>query len=528
MRSRTHGDLRLDGHVRTEAQAPVWATDGIRRAHARAADVTPDRGRRRPPDTAWIWALAVGLFALYATVSIRRHQRMLSTGFDLGIVEQAVRSYAEGNPPVVEVRGPGANLFGDHFTPLFAVLAPVYKVFPSPVTLLVVQALLLALAVLPIAAYAQRTLGRPAAVVVGLGYGLSWGIAQAVGFDVHDVMFAVPLVAFSAVALAERRLVAAAAWALPLLLVKEDLGLTVAAVGGLITWLGSRRLGLATALAGLGGTALAVLWILPANTPEGTFSAWWDAHRGGGATQGLSEQLERVTVGLFEHEPKVVLLILLVAPTAMVALRSPLLLLVLPTLAWRLTSDNPLYWGTGFHYSAVLMPIVFVAFVDALRRLADRQGESRISEALVISAVVTALLAPAYPLWTAVSPSTWQYDQRISDAHAVLDQIPDDVVVAASNRLVPQLADRTLVSVFGYAASRPNPEWIVVDQGGPTVNWPFASGLAQERLIQAARDLGYGTRVERGDFLLLHRDPGDERQFPPPPPPPEPAPAEGS
>lgn len=511
--------------VTTEAQAPVSA-EATRRPLPCAPDLRPHRGPHRAPGSAWVWVLAAGLFALYATVSIRRHQRLLSTGFDLGIVEQAVRSYSVGDPPIVEVRGPGANLFGDHFTPLFALLGPLYRVFPSPLTLLIVQALLLALAVVPIARYAQRTLGRTAAVVVGFGYGLSWGIAQAVGFDVHDVMFAVPLLACCAVALAERRLAVAAVWALPLLLVKEDLGLTVVAVGALIAWLGNRRLGLATAAAGVAGTALTVLWVLPANTPEGTFSGWWDAHRGGGETQGLSDQLERVTVGLFDHEPKVVLLILLVAPTAMVALRSPLLLLAVPTLAWRLTSDNPLYWGTGFHYSAVLMPVVFVAFVDGLRRLAARQGESRISEALVISAVVTALLVPAYPLWAAVRPSTWQHDQRIDDAHAVLGRIPDDAVVAASNRLVPQLASRTVVSVFGYAASRPNPEWIVVELAGPAVNWPFSSRSAQETLVQVARDLGYATVAEQGDFLLLRRDPADPRQFPPPPPPEEPAAAE--
>ncbi len=171
------------------------------------------------------------------------------------------------------------------------------------------------------------------------------------------------------------------------------------------------------------------------------------------------------------------------------------------------------------------MPIVFVAFVDGLRRLAARQGPSRVRESLVISAVVTALLVPAYPLWSAVRPSTWKHDVRIFDAHALLDQIPDDAQVQASNRLVPQLTSRTEVSVFGYSASRSNPEWIIVAQGGP-LNWPFYSGQDQVDLIQTARDLGYSTALEQGDFLLLHRDTADQRQFPPPPPPPEePAPA---
>lgn len=492
-------------------------------APRRPPAVTQHRGEPRAPGTAWILALAGGLFALYALVSIRLHQRLLSTGFDLGIVEQAVRNYAHGNAPIVEVEGPGANLMGDHFSPIYALLAPLYRVFPSPVTILVAQALLFALAVVPLAGYAQRTSGRPAAVVVGLGYGLSWGIAQAVGFDAHEVMFAVPLVAFSAVALAERRLRAAALWALPLVLVKEDLGLTVAAVGAMVCWFGARRLGITTIVAGVGATAVEVFWLLPANTPEGTFSAWWDAHRRSDDSGGLAAQLERVTVGLIEHEPKAVLLILLVAPTAMVALRSPILLLVLPTLAWRLTSDNAQYWGTGYHYSAVLMPIVFVAFVDGLRRFAIRPGPSRVRESLVISAVVTALLVPAHPLWSAVRPSTWTFDVRIDDARAVLNRIPDDAQVQASNRLVPQLTSRTSVSVFGHSAARVNPEWIVLDQAGP-LNWPFLSPQGQAELVRTARDLGYSTDLERGDFLLLHRDRSDPRQFPPPALPEDPLP----
>ncbi len=501
----------------TEAQAPVTA--GLPRQTPAAA---PHRGPRRGPGVAWIWVLAAGLAALYAVVSIRLHQRMLSTGFDLGIVEQAVRSFASGNAPIVEVEGPGANLLGDHFSPAYAVLAPFYRLFPAAETILLAQALLLAVAVVPIAAYAQRTIGRAAAVVVAVGYGLSWGIAQAVGFDAHEVMFAVPLMAFSVVALAERRLRAAVLWALPLLFVKEDLGLTVAAVGGMVCWLGARRLGLTTIVAGLGGTALEVFWLLPANTPEGTFSAWWDAHRRSDDSGGLGAQLERVTVGLFQHEPKVVLLILLVAPTAMVAVRSPLLLLMLPTLAWRLTSDNSLYWGTGFHYSAVLMPIAFVAFVDGLRRLGAFPGTPRLRESLGISAVVTALLVPAYPLWSAVRPSTWKDEARVSDARVVLNRIPDDAQVQASNRLVPQLTSRASVSVFGSGLSRPNPEWIVVDLTGP-VNWPFGSPASQETFVQVARDAGYLTVAEQGEFLLLHRSTDDGRQFPPPPDEPEPA-----
>lgn len=488
----------------TQAPAPI----------SHAATPRPAVRDRSLPATTWIWALAFALFALYTVVSVRTHQRMLSTGFDLGIFEQAVRSYAEGQLPVAELKGPEFALLGDHFSPALALLAPLYLIFPSPLTLLVAQAALLAVAVVPLAGYAQRTIGRGTAVVVGVGYGLSWGIAQAVGFDFHEVAFAVPLIAFCAVALGERRLTAAVLWALPLLLVKEDLGLTVAMVGGLVAWLGARALGAATIAVGLVGSALEVLVVLPAVNDAGTF-AYWDELRGGGeGGTGVAALAERATVGLISPEPKAVLLILLLAPTAFVALRSPLLLLALPTLGWRLFSEYSMYWGTGYHYSAVLMPVVFVAFVDGLRRWAHPGGGARLRDALVVSVGVTALLLPSYPLWDAVEPTTWKDDPRVRDARAVLGRIPDDARVSATNRLAPQLVSRAEVSLFGHPDARNNPEYIVIDMARGT--WPI-SLAQQEQLVEVARQLGYATAAEQGDFLLLQRDPRDSREFPPPP-----------
>ena len=42
---------------------------------------------------------------------------------------------------------------------------------------------------------------------------------------------------------------------------------------------------------------------------------------------------------------------------------SPLAAIVLPTLAWRLLSTMESYWASTWHYSLVLMPIVFLALL---------------------------------------------------------------------------------------------------------------------------------------------------------------------
>src|SRR5882757_5751242 len=134
--------------------------------------------------------LLAGLcFVGYSVWSIALHRAFQTTGYDLGIFEQAVRSYADGHWPVADLKASGFPLLGDHFSPILAVLAPLYLLHRSAETLLVAQALLLALSVVPVARLATDRLGARAGAMIGLAYGLSWGLLHAVRFDFHEVCF---------------------------------------------------------------------------------------------------------------------------------------------------------------------------------------------------------------------------------------------------------------------------------------------------------------------------------------------------
>ncbi|MFF3321566.1 DUF2079 domain-containing protein [Streptomyces sp. NPDC002889] len=453
--------------------------------------------------TWWIWALAGALFFTYMALSLRLHQRMLTNAFDLGIFEQIVRSYANGQLPVSEVKGPDFPIFGDHVSPVLALLAPLYWLWPSPSALLVAQAALIAASVLPLTAWARRTLGTMAAVLIGLGYGLSWGIASTLGAEFHEVAFAAPLVAFSVTALGTGRLRAAVFWALPLVLVKEDLGLTVAAIGLLVAKRGERKLGIITALCGLVGTLVAMLVVLPAFDPSGSFGRLlWLGNTGGGESS-VGDLLHSATIGLITPQAKSTTLLLLLAPTLFLALRSPLMWIALPTLLWRFASDYAFHWGTTHHYSLVLMPIVFAAFIDALVR--RRPNPSSLRRYLAGSVAVTFLLLPQFPLWQLVQPATWRHNPRIAVAHRLMDRIPDGATVQASNQLVPHLTNRTSVSLYGWYASRPNPEWIMVDTSVPlNLRWP-QDAITERIALDTARAQQYRTVAEQDGFLLLNR-----------------------
>ena len=69
---------------------------------------------------------------------------------------------------------------------------------------------------------------------IGFAYGFSWGLQQMIVFDFHELVLAVPLLAFSLSALVRRHTLAAICWALPMVLVEESQGFTVAAIGFLL------------------------------------------------------------------------------------------------------------------------------------------------------------------------------------------------------------------------------------------------------------------------------------------------------
>lgn len=439
------------------------------------------------------YLMAAALFLAYACWSIHRHLRLRTSGYDLGIFEQAVRGYAHLGAPEATIKAPGFNLLGDHFHPILSLLAPLYRLFPSPITLLVAQAALIAGSSIPISRLATRVIGPGAAVSTAVAYGMSWGLQSAVDFDFHEVAFAVPLLAFGLTALVERRWIAAAAWTMPLIVVKEDLPATVAVIGLLVALRGRRRLGAAMIMVASCSGLVIVGLILPALNPAHMY-----AYAASTVPDGQGP-LHR----LFLPAVKLRTLLWLVAPTLFLAPRSPVLLAAVPTLAWRFWSTNPSYWGTGFHYSAVLMPIAFVAFLDALARTGAARPARAAAHAACVLALAATMLKPL-PLRGLLDPDNWAAGTQAEQVRLALAQIPDNARVAADNRLAPQLTSRCTVYFFpAYPQAAVRPEWVAVS------NPPDATMAAPGTMAAALDQLpAYGYRVTlRTGFLLLYHRP---------------------
>lgn len=421
-------------------------------------------------------------FIVYSAFSWLQWQSFTIRSWDLGIFTQLATAYADFRPPIVSIKGDGYNLLGDHFHPLLVLLAPFYRLFPSAYTLLVVQNVLLAASVVVVAHLAIKRLGKITGACLAVGYALSWGLQSAVDSQFHEIAFAVPLLALALSALLEEKWRSAWIWAALLVFVKEDLGLTVFVIGLVMAWRARTAAGLWLSVWGVGWFVLTTKVILPAMNPG---SEW--AYQSQLNIAGLLSD----PASLFNPD-KVTTVLLLVAITAGLCLFSPLTLIVLPTLAWRFLSDLPVYWGQEWQYSAVLMPVVFCAAIDALGRrkvLSGTRLRLLLGTTVMLIAVV---LTSQYAFEKLADPAKSFPLTTVASSQSALAAVPDGVTVETDISLMSYLADRT--EVFWIGNKNPAPEYVLFDVSG-------RPGLAPNAIAQEAEQRFPGTR-----FVTVYAD----------------------
>jgi uncharacterized membrane protein len=404
--------------------------------------------------------------ASYALISLYRHDHFGSDAFDLGIQDQTVWGYSRFEFIYNTVVGI-PNLLGDHFHPILTVLAPFYWMWNSAGVLLVAQAILLALAGVPIYLWAEQVLGRFAGLAFQAAYLVFWGILAGVLFDFHHVAFAVPAVAVALYATLTRRnglLWVAVAVAM---LTREDVALTLGALGVYILAF-QRRWALGAVLVGLNAAWFALLigLIIPALGGGVPYRHWlYDALGSGPAGAGLyvvrhplsalqllftPAEKTRVWVGSF--------LAFLLLPLA-----SPLLVVALPSFLERFWSSSPDLWSFHFQYSLLAAPILAFAAIDTCARL---KSLLRGWMATIVSTVLPggALVMSALLSFVLVRPlaelSTYVSDATAAQIQSCLDVIPPDASVSATYSLVPHLAHRPQIYVL---PGRSDMSYIAID-----------------------------------------------------------------
>jgi uncharacterized membrane protein len=410
--------------------------------------------------------------------------------------------------------------FADHVSPVLLLLLPLYALLPTPLTLLVVQALAAAAAVVPLHRLALHLLERrAAAAALGLAYLVSRTLDYGLMYDFHMEIF-YPLMFFGAFLAFERRrwgwLAAAAILAA---MCKEDAGLALAGLGAYVFARGARRAGALLATGGLAWLIAAVTLVSPAfrhgaGGSEYPFVFYWSGygHTQAEVLRGMLNPLTHVRV-LFAH-PKPGQMFDLFAGYAFLPFVDPAaaLFLVLPGWFVLYSSDNPMMNGPILYYGLLILPFLFYATMLGIRRLGWSLGPAtRARWTVALAGVVLLIQLGNSRLFQQLSPGAFRQHGRTAAARALIARIPRDAQVSAQAGLVsyvPAANER-----FALPDGLEHSAWALFD----TVGVQRSLGPERNRaLLARLEDSGAWEREAAASGFVLLRRRAEEAPVAPP------------
>jgi uncharacterized membrane protein len=258
---------------------------------------------------------------------------------------------------------------------------------------------------------------------------------------------------------------------------------------------------------GLGWSLLEIGVLIPAVSATGRYGYW---NLGGVVGGGPGFSVGGLAVQMGHAYPvKLQTLAMLLLPVAFIALGSPLAAIAVPSLLLRFIATNDYYWSTDWHYNATVMPILFLAAIEAMARwraagdraaagdlaggqapvpgwwLAVRGAASRHGAAMMAALAVA--LAFQYPLSNLWHGSTYQISSHAAADEAAMAVVPDGATVSTTLNLLAPLAARTDTFWVGNTGN-PDTQYIVFDgpNSGYTPSVTNVPAFIQQQLYPKA------------------------------------------
>lgn len=329
--------------------------------------------------------------------SVERHDRIMTSTFDLGIFDQALYLTAHGESLFLNTRG--LHVQGDHFHPILFFLAPAYLFFSSSKVLLIIQAYVIALGIYPIYHLARRyELSKGLATLLSLSYVMHPTVSYLYTFDFHPVSILTTAFLFAVYYLEVGSQIGYLISIVFAASCTESAGFTIVALAATAFLVRNFRWAIVTFFIGLGAMVTSKLWLRYFNDGSpAPYSALFTEY--GENELDIVKYLLYHPIDALEKLAHWEYLYFLFIPLFFLPLLSPERLLpALPTFFGNLLSWRESQHTIFFHYGAAIAPFLLWATVAGCSRL----------RAYKVSEVWLAM--PLFlGVWASVTNGPWQY-----------------------------------------------------------------------------------------------------------------------
>ncbi len=413
---------------------------------------------------------------------------------------------------------PVTSHFALHNSPVLLMLAPIKALGPGLAPLLVLRNVVVALSAVPLYLLARQQLEPTASGVLAAAYLVSPTILYQNLHAFYDVQLALGLFLGCALAYCRDRMPLFLACAAALLLVREDLGLSLAAFTAVAVL--ERRPGhwiVVPALLGLGWWAFSIWVVMPAfapNAAQSTLSlyAGWGASFGEAIARIVTSPRE--VAALVLGPERLEYLYRLIRGSGAVGVVSPLGLLAAPTIAVNLlpTRSAPSTIDLGSHYSAIAAAAFFAGTTVALGRWITRIGSPRSRRATAVAAALAVAAASTVATLDVVGRgelARYRWTPDVAALDRIVSAIPPEAAVAAPISLLPALSERAVLLSLNHLR---NPrqldavEYVVADELPARISRPSGmEGVYESLLTALQRDPRYRALLRERGFVLYRR-----------------------
>lgn len=452
--------------------------------------------------------LAMLAYATYFSyLTLVRYAAFESRALDMGNLNQAIWNTANGNWFHLTNEPGTINRLSLHVEPIIIPISWLYWLHRGPETLLILQAVVVALGALPLFALARFTLKNEwIALLFAVIFLLNPSIQAANWLEFHPLTLAPTLLMAAFFFLVVDRPGWFAFFAILAASCKEEIALLIFMIGlYAFLILRRRKLGLMT-------MALSLFWALFAVLVIQNFFAEGNIHWSRYSYLGATP-LQKVITLL--TKPKIVLAQLqaantwqyfgwLLLPVGFTALLAPeILLLALPSLGINLLADfAPMHEVNTLIYAVPIVPFVLMAAVFGAMRSAYGMRFSTLRSASLLGLLVCGALFAQYQV--GYLPGSGNYHHfTVTDHHrraaAIIAQIPPDAKVSAQDRLNPHVSGRKSLYIFPRLDDA---DTVFLDVTGPA--WPQHPNDLRKTVDDLWRQ-GFGVAAADDGYLLLRK-----------------------
>lgn len=463
----------------------------------------------------------VGYACAFSYITLVRYAAFEARALDLGNLNQAIWNTAHGNWFHLTNQPGTVNRLSLHVEPILIPIALLYRLYPAPPLLLVLQAVMVALGALPLFALARHQLKNEwIALTFAVVYLLNPTIQAANWLEFHPITLAPTFLLAAFYYLVTDRPGRFALFAVLAASCKEEMALIIFMLGAYALVIRHRpqlspRWGLVTMVLSMAWALLAVLGIQQLFA-DGNIHWNRYAYLGDSPGQMVVSLLTRpgvVWAQLVSADAGGYLWSML-WPTGLLALLAPeVLLLALPSLAINLLADfPPMHETHTLIYAAPIAPLVWAAAVMGMARIVRWGGahRPRVRRGLMVGLTVLVLaLGITDQRWHGYLPGSGNAMPLTVTAHharagAIIAQIPAAAAVSAQDRLNPHVSGRETVYIFPRVEDERigDADTVFVDVTGPA--WPQHPNDLRAR-VDDLFDQGFGVAAADDGYLLLRR-----------------------